>query len=210
MSTRKNAAYNIAYRVFSVLLPLVTMPYLTRVCGQDGVGLYSYAWTISEFFCLAAMLGLNDYGVRAVAQVRDDRAKLDRTFSAIWQMQLLTAGAALLAWFGYVFLFAGDEKYIALHLTMMSVSCLCSFDWALMGLDQFRPVALRNTFVKLAAAACVFIFVKSKADLWVYALGVCPADEAEIHDLRRLVCGLPKDYGQPLWLYAVQGYHPGV
>ena len=131
MSTRKNAAYNIAYRVFSVLLPLVTMPYLTRVCGQDGVGLYSYAWTISEFFCLAAMLGLNDYGVRAVAQVRDDREKLDRTFSAIWQMQLLTAGAALLAWFGYVFLFAGDEKYIALHLTMMSVSCLCSFDWAL-------------------------------------------------------------------------------
>ena len=170
MSTRKKAAYNIAYRVFSVLLPLVTMPYLTRVCGQDGVGLYSYAWTISEFFCLAAMLGLNDYGVRAIAQVRDDRQKLDRTFSAIWQMQLLTAGAALLAWFGYVFLFAGDEKYIALHLTMMSVSCLCSFDWALMGLDQFKPVALRNTFVKLAAAACVFIFVKSKADLWVYAL----------------------------------------
>ena len=77
MSTRKNAAYNIAYRVFSVLLPLVTMPYLTRVCGQDGVGLYSYAWTISEFFCLAAMLGLNDYGVREVARVRDDRQKLD-------------------------------------------------------------------------------------------------------------------------------------
>ena len=36
MSTRKNAAYNIAYRMFSVLLPLVTMPYLTRACGQDG------------------------------------------------------------------------------------------------------------------------------------------------------------------------------
>ena len=101
MSTRKNAAYNIAYRVFSVLLPLVTMPYLTRVCGQDGVGLYSYAWTISEFFCLAAMLGLNDYGVRAVAQVRDDREKLDRTFSAIWQMQLIVAGVTLVFWLGY-------------------------------------------------------------------------------------------------------------
>lgn len=169
MSTRKNAAYNIAYRMFSVLLPLVTMPYLTRACGQDGVGLYSYAWTISEFFCLAAMLGLNDYGVRAIAQVRDDREKLDRTFSAIWQMQLLVAGVTLLAWIGYVFLIAGSERFIALHLTMMSVSCLCSFDWCLMGLDQFKPVALRNTFVKVAAAACVFIFVKDKADLWVYA-----------------------------------------
>ena len=169
MSTRKNAAYNVAYRMFSVLLPLVTAPYMSRTVGTDGVGLYSLAWSVSYIFCLVGMLGLNDYGVRTVAQVRDDRDALDRIFSAIWQMQLLVAGVTLAAWFGYVFLAAGEERTIALHLTMMSVSCLCSFDWCLMGLDIFRPIALRNTFVKLAAAACVFIFVKEKADLWIYA-----------------------------------------
>ena len=168
MSTKKNAAYNVAYRMFSVFLPLVTAPYLSRTVGTDGVGLYSGAWAISEIFCLIGMLGLNDYGVRTIAQVRDDREKLDRTFSAVWQMQLLVAGTTLLFWFGYVFLVAGAEKTIALHLTMMSISCLCSFDWCLMGLDQFKPIALRNTFVKLAAAACVFIFVKNKDDLWIY------------------------------------------
>ena len=168
MSTKKNAAYNVAYRMFSVFLPLVTAPYLSRTVGTEGVGLYSDAWTISEIFCLIGMLGLADYGVRTIAQVRDDREKLDRTFSGIWQMQLLVAGITLLFWLGYVFLAAGAEKTIALHLTMMSVSCLCSFDWCLMGLDQFRPIALRNTFVKLAAAACVFIFVKNKDDLWIY------------------------------------------
>ena len=169
MSTRKNAAYNIAYRMFSVLLPVVTAPYLSRTVGTDGVGLYSLAWSVSYVFCLVAMLGLNDYGVRAIARVREDREELNRTFSAIWQMQLLVAGLTLLAWFGYVFLVAGEEKTIAFHLTLMSVSCLCSFDWCLMGLDQFKPIALRNTFVKLAAAACVFIFVRQKADLWIYA-----------------------------------------
>jgi len=169
MSTRKNAAYNVAYRMFSVLLPLVTAPYLSRTVGTEGVGLYSLAWSVSYVFCLIGMLGLNDYGVRTIAQVRDDRELLDRTFSAIWQMQLMVAGATLVAWFGYVFLVAGAEKEIALHLTMMSVSCLCSFDWCLMGLDLFKPIALRNTFVKCAAAACVFLFVKEKADLWIYA-----------------------------------------
>ena len=168
MSTRKNAAYNVAYRMFSVFLPLVTAPYLSRTVGTDGVGLYSLAWSVSYVFCLIGMLGLNDYGVRTVAQVRDDREKLDHTFSAILQMQWLVAGVTLAAWFGYVFLVAGAERTIALHLTMMSVSCLCSLDWCLMGLDIFRPIALRNTFVKLAAAACVFIFVKDKADLWIY------------------------------------------
>ena len=168
MSTKKNAAYNVAYRLFSVLLPLVTAPYLSRVVGTEGVGLYADAWTMSELFCLVGMLGLADYGVRTIAQARDNREELNRTFSGIWQMQLMVAGAALLAWLGYVFLFAGDEKTIALHLTMMSISCLCSFDWCLMGLDLFKPIALRNTFVKLAAAACVFIFVKSENDLWIY------------------------------------------
>ena len=168
-STRKNAMYNVAYRLFSVLLPLVTAPYLSRTVGPEGVGLYSRAWSISYIFCLIAMLGLNDYGVRAIARVRDDRDRLDRTFSAIWQMQVMVAGATLAAWFGYVFLVAGEEQVIALHLTMMSVSCLCSLDWCLMGLDIFKPIALRNTFVKLAAAACVFLFVKEKADLWIYA-----------------------------------------
>ena len=169
MSTRKNAAYNVAYRMFSVLLPLVTAPYLSRTVGTEGVGLYSLAWSVSYVFCLIGMLGLNDYGVRTIAQARDNREELDRTFSGIWQMQLMVAGVTLLFWLGYVFLVAGEEQTIALHLTMMSVSCLCSFDWCLMGLGIFKPIALRNTFVKCAAAACVFIFVKNRNDLWIYA-----------------------------------------
>ena len=104
MSTRKNTAYNMAYRVFSILLPLVTAPFLSRQVGQGGVGLYSYAWNISYFMCLAAMLGLENYGTRAIAAVRDDREALNRTFSAIWRMQRAVAGAVLILWLAYVFL----------------------------------------------------------------------------------------------------------
>lgn len=52
---------------------------------------------------------------------------------------------------------------------MMSVSCLVNLDWCLMGLDEFKPIALRNTAVKLLAAAAVFLFVRKPEDLWVYA-----------------------------------------
>ena len=170
MSIRKNAVYNMAYRVFSLLLPLVTAPYLSRVVGTEGVGLYDYAWNISYVFVLVGMLGLENYGVRAIARVRDDRDALNRTFSEIWRMQLLVAGITLLVWLGYVFLVAGEEQPIALHLTLMSVSCLLNLDWCLMGLDQFRPIALRNTAVKLAGAAAIFLLVKDRGDLWLYAL----------------------------------------
>ncbi len=170
MSTRKNAAYNVAYRVFSILLPIVTAPYLSRVVGKAGVGLYEYAWSISYMFCLVGMLGLENYGTRAIARVRDQREALNRTFSEIWRMQLMVAGLALAGYGVYVAFIAGEERFIALHLTMMSVSCLVNLDWCLMGLDQFRPIALRNTAVKLMAATAVFLFVKGPEDLWVYAL----------------------------------------
>ena len=58
MSTRKNTLYNMAYRLFSMLLPLVTAPYLSRVVGTEGVGLYGYAWAISYTFGLVGLLGL--------------------------------------------------------------------------------------------------------------------------------------------------------
>lgn len=168
MSTRKNTLYNVAYRVFSILLPLVTAPYLTRTVGQEAYGLYGYVWSISYVFCLFGMLGLENYGVRAIAQSKDDQAELDRIFSGIWRMQLLVAGCALVGYLIYVLLASGEEQVIALHLTMMSVSCLCNLDWCLMGLDRFKPIALRNTAVKLIAAACVFLFVRGPETLWVY------------------------------------------
>ena len=170
MIIRRNAVYNMAYRVFSLLLPLVTAPYLSRVVGTEGVGLYDYTWNISYVFVLIGMLGLENYGVRAIARVRDDQEALSRTFSEIWRMQLLVAGVTLAVWLGYVFLIAGDERAIALNLTLMSVSCLVNLDWCLMGLDQFRPIALRNTAVKLAGATAIFLLVKGKGDLWLYAL----------------------------------------
>ncbi len=169
MSTRKNTLYNMAYRLFSMLLPLVTAPWLSRAVGTEGVGLYGYAWAISYTFCLVGLLGLENYGPRAIAQSKDDKPSLDRTFSAIWKMQLLVAGLTLLTWCGYVAFVAGAEKQIAFHLTLMSVSCLVNVDWCLMGLDQFKPIALRNTAVKLIAAAAVFIFVRQPEDLWIYA-----------------------------------------
>ena len=74
MNTRKNTLYNVAYRVFSMLLPLVTAPYLSRVVGTEGVGLYGYSWAISYVFVLIGLLGLENYGPREIARVRDDRS----------------------------------------------------------------------------------------------------------------------------------------
>ena len=63
-----------------LILPLITVPYVSRILGADGIGIYSYTYSIAYYFMLIAMLGLNNYGNRTIAKVRDDPKKLSKEF----------------------------------------------------------------------------------------------------------------------------------
>ncbi|MBQ9375893.1 MAG: oligosaccharide flippase family protein, partial [Ruminococcus sp.] len=46
MSTlKKNIAYNFLYQLLILILPLITAPYLARVIGPQGVGVYSFSYS---------------------------------------------------------------------------------------------------------------------------------------------------------------------
>ena len=66
-SIKKNFIYNIAYQVLIIILPLITTPYVSRVLGVDGVGTYSYTYSIAYYFCLFGMLGISNHGNRSIA-----------------------------------------------------------------------------------------------------------------------------------------------
>ena len=41
-SIKKNYIYNTLYEILAIIAPLITAPYVSRVFGADGVGIYSY------------------------------------------------------------------------------------------------------------------------------------------------------------------------
>ena len=47
-----NFAYNTAYQILTILIPLLTTPYLSRVLHADGIGQYSYSYAIAYYFVL--------------------------------------------------------------------------------------------------------------------------------------------------------------
>ena len=54
----KNMVWNTTYQVLSLLIPLLTIPYVSRVLGTDGVGVYSYTYSIANYFVLFATHGM--------------------------------------------------------------------------------------------------------------------------------------------------------
>ena len=87
-SIKKNFIYNICYQALVVIIPLITSPYLTRVIGADGLGVYSFTYTYANYFVLFILLGVNNYGNREIAKVRDDKAVTSKVFWEIYFFQI--------------------------------------------------------------------------------------------------------------------------
>ena len=162
--------YNLIYQLLLILLPLITTPYISRVLGSDGVGTYAYTYTIANYFMLAAMLGVKNYGNRSIAAVRDDKELLGKTFWQIYGLQFWCSIIVLAAYLVFVFVFEKDYRTIALIQGIYVFSGLLDISWFFFGMEEFKITVVRNIVVRLISLACIFIFVRSGADLWKYTL----------------------------------------
>ena len=147
-SIKKNFSYNLVYQILNLVILLVTSPYIARVLGPDKSGIYSYTYSVANFFLLAAMLGVNNYGNRSIALIRDDKEKLSKTFSSIYVLQLLTSAISVTAYVIYlvekfkltvtrnmvirilslvgIFVFVKDQSDLILYTFVMAGSQLLS------------------------------------------------------------------------------------
>ena len=66
-SITKNYIYNVLYQLLTILTPLITTPYVSRILGSSGVGQYELTQANVQYFILAGTIGLNMYGQREVA-----------------------------------------------------------------------------------------------------------------------------------------------
>lgn len=168
MSTlRKNYIYNIIYQLLAVAIPLITTPYLSRILGAEGIGEFSYAYTIVGYFGLFILLGLNNYGNREVAVIRENRKKLSITFWNIYCMQLCCGVAVTIIYLFYYFVF--NHNTIILIFSIYLLANMIDINWLFFGLEQFKITVTRNMIIKIFSAICIFAFVKTKEDLFVYA-----------------------------------------
>ena len=167
---KKNFAYNIAYQILIIILPLITTPYVSRVLGVDGVGTYSYTYSIAYYFCLFGMLGITNHGNRSVALTKKNKSILSETFWSNYIIQLLTSLISLIVYILFVLFIFNGNKTIAFIDSIFLLSYMIDISWFFFGLEQFKMTVTRNTIIKVFTIIFIFIFVKNANDLWKYTL----------------------------------------
>lgn len=111
---KKNIFYNILYQILLFIIPLITAPYISRVIGAEGVGIYSYTHSVAYYFVLIIMLGVNNYGNRSIAQVKDDKEKRSEVFWSIYYFQFFMLFISVIVYLFYLSTFSGQVKTAAI------------------------------------------------------------------------------------------------
>lgn len=167
-SVKKNFIYNTLYQLLAIVLPLITTPYIARVLGPEKIGEYSYAYSVAYYFVMFIMLGLNNYGNRTIAMVRDNKKELSKTFYSIYVMQFIIAIAVVFCYIIYSLLFANSPMTWIMLFYIISAGL--DINWFFFGLEEFKLTVIRNTIVKILTTVCIFLLVKSQNDIYLYGM----------------------------------------
>lgn len=170
MKVIKNYLYNAGYQILNMIIPLITVPYISRVLGAHDVGINEYTNSWVTFFFLMGQMGITLYGNREVAYHRDDLYKRSQTFWGVEALQLLTVSSAFVLYLVAVLLFSTTFKEFFLLQEIWIIATGVDISWYFMGLEEFRITVVRNTLVKIASLILIFTVVKTSNDLGKYIL----------------------------------------
>lgn len=169
MKVLRNYLYNAGYQLLSIIVPIITTPYINRVLGPHGVGINTFTNTIIQYFILLGSIGIGLYGNRQVAYIRKDKKKLSITFWEIQIVKVISVTLSIFLFFCYLLLFANYKFYMLLQFVNL-VAAIFDISWLFEGLEDFKRTVVRNTIVRILSTILIFLLVKTKNDTYVYIL----------------------------------------
>ena len=169
-SIKKNYAYNVFYQVLTILVPLITTPYISRIIGAEGIGIYSFTYSIAAYFTVLAALGSNTYAKREIAYRQDNIKERSVIFWEIIIFRLVSTIICLILY--SIVIIYSNNKVIALIQMVYIVNVFFDITWYFQGVEDFGKVTLINTIVKLINVLFIFIFIKNQNSLLLYIAGL--------------------------------------
>lgn len=170
-SLKLNAALNSVCAVMSIIFPLITYPYVTRLLQAENLGKVNFASSTIGYFSLIAGLGITQYASREGVQYRDNQKKLNQFGSELFSLSLLTTIFSLLLLGISVLLVPklGSYKYLlAIYSTTIAMSPF-EVGWLYRLEEDYLYITVRSIIIQFISFALLFILVRSPEDYYKYA-----------------------------------------
>ena len=170
-SIKFNFIMNFILTVSNFLFPLITFPYVSRVLLPEGTGKVAFALSIVSYFTLFASFGVATYGIRAIAQVRDDKERLSKTMHELLFINIISMIIVYIALAIAILVVPkfAMEKELFWVTSLFILFTIIGIEWFYKGLEKYQYITIRTIIFKIASLFLVFLFVKEKSDYIIFA-----------------------------------------
>lgn len=169
-SVKLNFIMNFILTVSSIIFPLITFPYISRVLLVEGNGIVSFATSVTSYFVMFASLGIPTYGIRACAAVRDDKEKLSKV---VHELLIISTISTVLVYAVFIISVFNVDKFETQKMLFMinGISILLNnvgVNWFYNALEKYSYITVRSLIFKVLSIILMFIFVKDYNDYVIY------------------------------------------
>lgn len=184
-----NFIMNFLLTASSILFPLITFPYVSRVLGPTGTGAVAMGTSLVSYFTMVAMLGVPTYGIRACAQVRDNREKLSQTVQELLIINLIMAVVSYIVFFILLCLVPAFREESTLY-TICSAAIILNVigvNWVYQALEEYSYITFVSVLFKAFGLGLMFLLVRNAGEvLWYGFVTVVSSFGSAVFNFLRL------------------------
>ncbi len=166
-----NGLWMYALQFFNLVVPLLTLPYITRVLGASSYGVFSISLNILTYLQVVVEYGFGMSATRKVATELDDKL-LNRTFTTVVLGRTVLLIGCILIGVVYISLNLNNLKLCGSFAILMI--CLLGYcvqtNWIFQGKEDMKYISIVNVLGRTISTVLVFALVNSANDLILYSL----------------------------------------
>ncbi|MCR4740840.1 MAG: oligosaccharide flippase family protein, partial [Lachnospiraceae bacterium] len=169
-SIKLNFGMNAILTLTSIIFPIISFPYVSRVLLPEGTGKVSFAVSLITYFVMLSQLGIPTYGIRACARVRDDKEELSRVTHELLFISLIMSLISYILLFALIFFVPRlySEKTLYYITRLMIIFSAIGAEWLYKGLEQYTFITIRAVVCKVISLIAMFLLIRERGDHLIY------------------------------------------
>ncbi|MBC7826237.1 MAG: oligosaccharide flippase family protein [Chitinophagaceae bacterium] len=169
-SIKRNLVYNFILSVSQVFLPLLSIPYISRVLTPAGIGEVSFIDSFTFYFISIAEFGIVVYGMREVARLRNEPEKKEKLVSELLLLHIISSSFTLVLYGVAVYFIWSkihDIRILYFSLSFLIVNFFAC-EWYFLGMEKFRYITFRSVLCRVLGLVSIYILIKQPSDYFIY------------------------------------------
>lgn len=162
----KNFASLFILQGLNYILPLITIPYLTRVLGPTNYGKTIFATSIITFFQVFIDYGFNLSATRNISINSNNKLKVSEIFSNVIFIKIIFSLMGFILLIILTFNIARfKEENLLYYFTYLGIFGNALFPiWLFQGLEEMSYITKLNILLKTLSTFAIFLFIHNEKD----------------------------------------------